>query len=419
MRLSDRYIGRQVLVGTVFAIFLLSTILVMGSLFQKLRPLIVEAGAPLSIIPELIAAVVPFSLIYTIPWAFLSAVLLVFGRLSSDQELTGFHIAGISLTRLSAPVFAIGVALSALCLWLNVAVAPVSNQQIERIFIHAFLKDPKRMLRAAAQQDGLERLESSAKNVRVYLDESDGINIKGLHIFKIADPKAKEAKEKRAKEKAEKDQSANAQDAKALVSETTTPKEKDSKSGKKEDEDEDNDAREVYVHAMSALAEVDDQTREFRFHLFNAYFESEDSKGKPQMVLPGEAIPLVIPYDIDPKKKDKPPTMTNKEIHTYIADHPGMNKNYLIGRYWAETQRRYASSFACLAFAFIGIPLGIKARRKDTSTGLMLSLLIGAAYFVCGMAGGSSKTTVLLGLWGPNVACILLGLFLLRRARFR
>ncbi|WP_367873065.1 LptF/LptG family permease [Luteolibacter sp. Populi] len=418
MRLSDRYIGRQVLVGTVFAIFLLSTILMMGSLFQKLRPLLVEAGAPLSIVPELIAAVVPFSLIYTIPWAFLSAVLLVFGRLSSDQELTGFHIAGISLTRLSAPVFAIGVALSALCLWLNVKVAPVSNQQIERIFIHAFLKDPKRMLRAAAQQDGLERLESSAKDVRVYLDESDGTNIKGLHIFKIADPKAKEAKEKKAKEQAAKDLDPKAQEAKAQSSQTKTPKEKDSTDGKKK-EDDDNDTREVYVHAMSAQAVVDDEKREFRFHLFNAYFESEDSAGKPQMVLPGEAIPLVIPYDIDPKKKDKPPTMTNEEIRTYIADHPGMNKNYLIGRYWAETQRRYASSFACLAFAFIGIPLGIKARRKDTSTGLMLSLLIGAAYFVCGMAGGSSKTAVLLGLWGPNVACIVLGLFLLRRARFR
>ena len=124
MRLSDRYIGRQVLLGTLFAIVLLSTILVMGSLFQNLRMLIVEFGAPASIIVEFILATIPFSLIYTVPWAFLTSVLLVFGRMSSDNELTGFRVAGISLKRLSLPVFAIGLALSALCLWLNLDVAP-------------------------------------------------------------------------------------------------------------------------------------------------------------------------------------------------------------------------------------------------------------------------------------------------------
>ena len=106
MRLSDRYIGRQVLVGTLFAILLLSTILVMGSLFQNIRMLIVELGAPPAIIGEFVLAAIPFSLIYTIPWAFLSAVLLVFGRLSSDNELTGFRVAGMSLSRLSVPVVA-------------------------------------------------------------------------------------------------------------------------------------------------------------------------------------------------------------------------------------------------------------------------------------------------------------------------
>src|SRR5688572_21371704 len=124
MRLSDRYIGRQVLVGTLFAILLLSTILVMGSLFQNLRMLIVELGAPLSIIGEFLVAALPFALIYTIPWAFLSAVLLVFGRMSSENELTGFRVAGMSLTRVSMPVFVLGALLSAGCLWLNLEVAP-------------------------------------------------------------------------------------------------------------------------------------------------------------------------------------------------------------------------------------------------------------------------------------------------------
>jgi lipopolysaccharide export LptBFGC system permease protein LptF len=372
MRLSDRYIGRQVLIGTVFAIFLLSTILIMGSVFQKIRPLLVEFGAPLSIIWDFLLSVIPFSLIYTIPWAFLSAVLLVFGRMSSDHELTGFRVAGISLARLSAPVFAIGAALSALCLWLNVELAPKSNKFADDILIRAFFMDPRSMLRAAAEEDGLERLEESAKNVRVYLDESDdtGTNLKGLHLFAIPDPKAEKPGPVR------------------------------------------------YVHAMRAQAVVDDVKKEFRFHLFDAYIESTKEDGTPEIAVSGEAVPAVVPFELR-ARKEKPSSMNNQQIREFIATKRGLAARYRVGVYWAEIQRRYSSSFACLAFAFIGVPLGIKARRKDTSTGLVLSLLIGAAYFICGMGGGTTKTAVLAGLWGPNIVCILLGLFLLRRARFR
>jgi lipopolysaccharide export system permease protein len=132
----------------------------------------------------------------------------------------------------------------------------------------------------------------------------------------------------------------------------------------------------------------------------------------------GEAVPLVLDFQVA-RGKDRPASMTNRELREYIAANPKLAPKYRIGRYWAEMQRRYASSFACLAFAFIGIPLGIKARRKDTSTGLILSLLIGAAYFVCGMMGGSTERGVLIATWAPNVVCVILGLILLRRARFR
>ena len=46
MRLSDRYIARQVLVGTLYAIVVLSLVLVMGNLFKQVRPLLVEQQAP-------------------------------------------------------------------------------------------------------------------------------------------------------------------------------------------------------------------------------------------------------------------------------------------------------------------------------------------------------------------------------------
>lgn len=417
MRLSDRYIGRQVLGGTLFAILLLSTILIMGSLFQNLRMLIVELGAPLSIIGEFMLAAIPFSLIYTIPWAFLSAVLLVFGRLSSDNELTGFRIAGMSLQRLSLPVFALGFALSALCLWLNLEVAPKAKQTSKFIATRAFFMDPRSVLSAAAEQDGLARFEEGLKGVKAYIEKSDGSNMEGLHLFKAHDPNNPESTD-------------------------------------------------IYVHAMKAQAVIDTEKKEFRLHLYDARFETTGppdatgAPGLPKIILAKESVPVVLPFTPRPEKSD-PATMSIAEIRNAIVElrekqrlvvekvgllkleiaglkeegerakplledkmatlqrSQAVDWTYFIPNYEGEIHRRYASSLACLSFAFIGIPLGIKARRKDTSTGLVLALLIGAAYFVSGMIGGKTTNGLLLAAWGPNVVCVLLGLYLLRRARFR
>jgi lipopolysaccharide export system permease protein len=76
---------------------------------------------------------------------------------------------------------------------------------------------------------------------------------------------------------------------------------------------------------------------------------------------------------------------------------------------------------ACLAFAFIAVPLGLGARRRDTSSGLVLSLLIGTGYFLTTMLAEQFKTDAgaTAALWAPNAACVLLGIALFRRARFK
>lgn len=372
MRLSDRYIGRQVLVGTLFAVVLLSGMMVMGSLFKEIRKLLVDFGAPVSVIGEFIVGVIPFSLIYTLPWAFLSAVLLVFGRLSSDQELTAFRVAGISLPRLAAPVFALGAALSLLCLWLNVEIAPRSRANVKGILIRAFFKDPRSMLSAAAEKDGLEQLESSLKNTRAYIEKSgsDG-KMQGLHLFSLRD--------------------------------RDNPR-----------------SRDMYVHAMRAEAVIDDQAQEFRLHLYDALFDTTDGRGDTQSAVAGEAVPVVVPYSFVQKDRLRASTKTNREIREILAEgDPRLKPEDRIEKFVSELHRRYASSFACLAFAFVGVPLGIKARRRDTSTGLVLSLLLGAAYFGSSMIGGKTEAAVIAAAWAPNVLCVLLGVYLFRRARFR
>ena len=78
MKLIDRFISRELLVNVLFAIAVLSLVLVVGNIFRKLLPLLVNHDVPMEYLITFIAYVLPFSLIFTIPWGLLTAILLVF-----------------------------------------------------------------------------------------------------------------------------------------------------------------------------------------------------------------------------------------------------------------------------------------------------------------------------------------------------
>jgi lipopolysaccharide export LptBFGC system permease protein LptF len=111
--------------------------------------------------------------------------------------------------------------------------------------------------------------------------------------------------------------------------------------------------------------------------------------------------------------------MTNAEIRQYMIENPDLKESQKVA-FRAEITKRYSFSMACLAFAFIAVPLGLKSRRKDTSGGLIISLLIGAAYFLFTVLSDKFDTDAgaAFALWAPNIFCVLLGLWLFRRARF-
>src|SRR3954451_20223328 len=129
MKIIDRYLIRQLVVNLLFAIVVLSFVLVIGNIFRKLLPLLVNHDLPVEYVVGFVAYVLPFSLIFTIPWGLLTAVLLVFGRLSADNELTALRSNGVSITRICVSLAAIALVCTGICLWLNVIVAPDAQQK--------------------------------------------------------------------------------------------------------------------------------------------------------------------------------------------------------------------------------------------------------------------------------------------------
>jgi|688.fasta_scaffold34438_4 lipopolysaccharide export system permease protein len=365
MRLFDRYIAKQIILGTIYAVFILSMVLVMGNLFKQARPLLVEQAAPLGLVVRFVVNVLPFSLMFTIPWGFLSAALLVFGRMSGDNEVTSLRVAGLSLFRLALPVFIIGAVLSLACLWINVNIVPLAKASLTDLVYAQVKRDPRSLL-----DPGI--VQSKFKNQKVFVEARDGDTLKGFNLYQVS----------------------NGDKGKPIRTE-------------------------AYVHAGSVSLIVDEEKKQLRLKLIDTFIESKKEDGTSELVFAGEAEPWLFDFGDDRKKKVKASAMTNAEIRQYMIENPDLKESQKVA-FRAEITKRYSFSMACLAFAFIAVPLGLKSRRKDTSGGLIISLLIGAAYFLFTVLSDKFDTDAgaAFALWAPNIFCVLLGLWLFRRARF-
>lgn len=369
MRISDRYIGRQVLSGTLYAVMVLGVVLVLGNLFKQIQPLLVDQKAPLALVFRFVISVLPLSLMYTIPWGFLSAVLLVFGRLSSDQEITSFRVAGLSLARLAAPVFVIGVLLSLLSLWLNINVVPFSKASAKQLIYEQAARDPDSLLKPGVVQGDFKGDGTDVQ--KLLIEGKTGEWVEGFHFYVL--PLAK-----------------------------------------------DGGGDKTYVHATRAALTMDKGKSQLRVKLEDAYFETRSPDGKVGMAFAGEAEPLLIDLKNPRDRKLGASSMSNEQIRQAIATDPTLSVEKKL-KMRREIMTRYSFSMACLAFAFVAVPLGLQSRRRDTSHGLVISLLIGSGYFLITMLADQFKTNagMMATLWAPNALCVVLGLVLFRRARYK
>lgn len=408
MKTIDRYILKQLISVTFLGVLSLTMLLLLGQLFKELHTLLVESGAPPTIVIDFILQVIPFSLTFSVPWGFLTAVLLVYGRLAADNELTSMRMAGLSLWRLSMPAIGMGIALSALCYYINIEVAPKGKNAMSELVMKAAMDNPRNLLNASQSMTKLDK-------VQLYIEHREGDDLKGLHVYPI-----------------------------------------DRGAGMGSDFDA--------IHAESAtIGDFDFKTRILTLTLKNARIERS---GGPLTDMPAIGVmPLRVHIPIRTQRKLKPNRFTNEEI-AYVLEHCEYTlllNDAQLGNYeaiasarpvfpcadklWAEVRKdvnyynsglghkktylafqtegvqRASFACACIVFSLIGVPLAITARRKDTSTGFAIGILVAAVYFMalvfCELSRKSSGITPYIVLWIPNVICAAYAIWQHQKAKFR
>jgi lipopolysaccharide export system permease protein len=126
----DRYVAWEVIAPFLMGVGLLTFALVTGRLV-KLTEMVVNHGVTIGEVLGLIAYILPAFLELTLGMAVLLGVLLGFGRMSGDQEMTAARACGVSLYRIAVPVMGVALVVYAISTWFAFSVRPWANQRLE------------------------------------------------------------------------------------------------------------------------------------------------------------------------------------------------------------------------------------------------------------------------------------------------
>ena len=126
-----RYLISEILPPFLFGLLVFTFILLVARMV-KLIELVVTRGVSLVQTAKLFSLILPTFLELTVPMAFLLAILLGLGRLSSDQELLAMKASGISPGQILGPIGAVAVIIAIITLLLTMLARPAANLAIKK-----------------------------------------------------------------------------------------------------------------------------------------------------------------------------------------------------------------------------------------------------------------------------------------------
>jgi lipopolysaccharide export system permease protein len=357
---------RQVVVTLSFTLGVFTFVLLVARSLKVLSELLVNRHVGLTVVVQFVGLLLPYVLSFSLPMAMLATVLLVFGRMSADHEITALRASGIGLGRVAAPVLMLAVGLAGVCLYVNTTLAPLCRFEFRTLFLRLGTENPMALLEEGTYIKDFP-------GYVVYIGKKNADSVEDILLYTL-------------------------DDAGQVVSS---------------------------VRARRGTVTSNAADRKLMLDLQDVRGDIRDPKDPTNIrkIRPGSTAAR-YPVELDMSQAYRQmraartlPDLSFGELREEIARLRG------IGVYPAaalmEAHQRVAGAVACVAFTLLGIPLGIKTSRRETSIGIALSLGLALIYYVTVVVANTLKTKPYLFpeavLWAPNLIFQVMGIWLLWR----
>jgi len=358
-RILSFYIIREISSLFLLGIVIFTLVLLLGRLIA-LTDLVVSRGVPLADVSRMILYLVPPFLVFTIPMAFLLAVLLAFGRLSADNEIVVIKASGVSLFQMLPPVIFCAFVAVLLALGASTIGVPWGNSSFRELSFQVLKSNITATIREKTFWDDIP-------GIVMYTDqyEDQSRSLKGVVIHDGRNPE-----------------------------------------------------RPMTIFARDGVVTSAAGSQSLLLSLHDGSIHSAGSGGLYRLVYFGEYSMTVGENGSSTKTSRNVSDLRLSELQHQIDD-PGTSAKDRL-KMQAEFHSRFTFPFASLVFAILAVPLGIQNRRAGKSGGFTISIGIILSYYVLmSVVKTFAERGVVppaVALWIPNLFFFGMGLYFLRMA---
>jgi len=364
VKLIETYIVRAIIPYFLLSFLLLTAILFTQQAGQRTE-ILMGTHLPLQTIAQLSLLVLPNVLVFTLPMALLTGILIGFSRMGSDSEMVAMRAAGVGTWKMLWPPLLLGVLITIASLQINLSLAPEATRALRRV----------------SSQAALYKLESPVEPRSFYTD------IPHLVIYVRDGDKAQGLWGRVFLYKEERDGS----------TEIVT-------------------ARTGRIDAAGEQSELvlSDVERVTMPGSAQATGQAYITERLDQLrVILDTGRKTVMEALRKEEAEPKPVEMSPTALVEYAAARTGTEARDAI----TQLHKRYAMALTPFVFAFLGTTIGLRVRKGGRGAGVLLSVLLMLLYYLLMLVGEqlsrAGNLSPLFGAWLASILSVTFGLILL------
>ncbi len=378
VRLLDRHVLTETAVAGGAATGAFVFVMVAGNILTQVSSAIASGRVSGWEGLELVGLLIPGVLPYAMPLGLLTGVLIAFGRMSSQQELTAMKASGRSLGRIARPALLLAGGLALLSAWLNLEVSPSANTEYRRLLVGSAKDNPASVIVPG-------KLNRQFPGMVIRAAERDGEVLRDFWLWSV-DERGRLTQTVHARE-ARLAPGVNSKGEGILRVELT-----DARLEKRQPGDETFASPSSFIQA---------RTTSLEFAASGIFKDGENFQRKLRWLTTSELL------DAIDQGWEVAPNATRKEKAQ--------------GRMLATTQlmSHLAGAFSVFSLAFLAVPLAVRVGRSETFVNAAVALGVALSYYLLTSMAAYVKDPDLrpdLLIWLPNIVVIGLAWSLLRRA---
>ncbi|MBE6357793.1 MAG: YjgP/YjgQ family permease [Lentisphaerae bacterium] len=358
MRCLNWYVTKAFLITFGMAILVLTFAMTGANLIKVLE--FVSRGIPMAVFGKYMLFILPRILTFTVPWAVMVSVVLLFGRLSADNEITAMRACGVSIIQIISPILLITFLMTLLCLYLQVEIGPPLLWKSRSMMSNEAAERPMALFEPGSPFG----YQEGNSNITISIDDRVGENeLRGVHFCKT-------------------DLDGN------ILQE---------------------------INATRGVIQANQEEMILYFTLYDCMMVNRSEDGRSG-VSRGYAKEFRFPFNYGKEINgqrigERAKYMPVRELLGEIRRTKQMNEDTT--KLEIELNKRVAFALSPIAFLLLGMPLAIRTSRRETSIGLFISVILASVYFFSIILFESLDNITWIYpqylLWIPNIVFQLLG----------